>query len=76
MQDIKDNTMPKDPAIHVRLSFNVSPALHKKANKIPWGIRAAILRTLLERIIDAAEEHGQEIYGAVMSGEFKIVGKK
>ena len=68
--------MSKDPTVHIRLSFNVSPALHKKANKIPWGVRAAVLRRLLERIVDAAEEHGPEIYGAVMGGEFDIVGKK
>ena len=56
----------------MRISFPVDDDLYKRINRIPWGVRAAVLRRLLERVIDAAEEHGELVYGAVIGGKFSI----
>ncbi len=55
-----------------RISFPVTPELHDRVHKIPWGIRAGVLRALVERVMDTVDEHGSMVYGAIMTGEFSI----
>ena len=58
-----------------RISFHTKVPLYEKSQKIPWGIRSAVLRILLERVIDAADKKGEMIYGAVLGGDFTLVFK-
>lgn len=57
----------------IRVSFTISEELHEKSKGIPWGIRAAILRTLLEKVIAASKKHGLLVYGAILEGEYDII---
>ncbi len=59
-----------------RLSFSVPPELFKLARTVPWGIRAAILRILLFKVLEAGQKHGKMLYGAVLEGEWDIVPRK
>ncbi len=59
-----------------RLSFSISNELFKKAKSIPWGLRASLLRILLEKTVDAGEKHGKLIYGAVLEGDYEIIPRK
>lgn len=65
--------MPDDKR---RISFHVDDKFYERTSKIPWGIRAAVLRQLLEKTMDAAEQKGNMIYGAVIGGDFKILYKE
>lgn len=56
----------------IRLSFSISKKLQEKSKSIPWGLKASLLRILLERIVDAGEEHGKMVYGAILEGEYDI----
>lgn len=53
-----------------RISFAVEDDLYEKAMKIPWGLRAAVLRKLLSVLVDSADKNGQMIYGAILDGKF------
>lgn len=59
-----------------RLSFSISKELFKKARAIPWGLRASLLRILLEKIVAAGEKHGKLVYGAVLEGDWEIIPKE
>lgn len=56
-----------------RICFETDKDLYEKSTKIPWGIRSALLRVLLEKIVESGEEHGSMIYGAILDGEFDLV---
>lgn len=56
-----------------RLSFSVPPELFSLAHEVPWGIRAALLRILLLKVLEAGGKHGKMVYGAVLEGEWDIV---
>jgi hypothetical protein len=56
-----------------RLSFSISQELFKRLNHIPWGVRANLLRIVLERIVRAGEKHGKQMYGALLDGKWEIV---
>jgi hypothetical protein len=58
----------------VRLSLEVPADLaHRAKDQMPYGIRAAVLRALLEAVLDAEEEHGKMIFGAIIDREFQLV---
>ena len=64
-----------------RVSFPVDKSLLDRIHSsIPWGIRAEVLRQLITRVMDSADEHGELVYGAVVGGQFsinyKLKGKK
>ncbi len=60
--------MPKN----VRISFPVDDKLYARIERIPWGVRAEVLRKLITRVMDSADEAGNLVYGAVIGGEFEI----
>lgn len=59
-----------------RLSFSIEHDLFKRLADIPWGVRASILRVVLEKIVAAGEKHGKQMYGAILGGEWDIVPRK
>ena len=59
-----------------RLSFSIEHKLFKRLEDIPWGVRANLLRIILEKIVDAGEKHGKQMYGAILGGEWEIVTRK
>ena len=40
---------------------------------IPWGIQAAIIRLLINRVLDLIEEHGDVVLGALLSGKLTLL---
>ena len=40
---------------------------------IPWGIQAAIIRLLINRVLDLIEEHGDVVLGALLSGKLTVL---
>ena len=59
-----------------RLSFQVDDSYYQRAHAMPWGIRAEVLRKLLEKTMDAADSKGDMIYGAILGGDFRITFKE
>lgn len=56
-----------------RINFDVDKKLFDRMDKsIPWGVRAQVFRQLAERMVDAAEDKGAMIYGAILDGQFSI----
>ena len=56
-----------------QLMTEVDQELWERVQQMPYGVRSAVIRTLLEKVLDAADRRGQMIYGAVIGGDFKIV---
>jgi hypothetical protein len=56
-----------------RMSIIVSKKLMKRSRHIPNGLRSQIIRSILGKIIDAGEEHGTAMYGALIDGDYDIV---
>lgn len=67
---------PRTESKITRISFDVDKDLYDKTESIPWGVRASILRILLERVVEAADKQGKMIYGAIMDGKFDIRFRK
>lgn len=61
------------PSKFKRLTFNIPPELHEKMQHMPYGIRAAVIRALLDAVTRSALKHGKMIYGAVLDGDFEII---
>ena len=40
---------------------------------IPWGIQAAIIRLLINRVLDLIEEHGDVVLGALLFGKLTVL---
>ena len=40
---------------------------------IPWGIQAAIIRLLINRVLDLIEAHGDVVLGALLSGKLTVL---
>ena len=59
-----------------RLSFSIPQELFEKSKMIPWGLRASLLRIILERVVDAGEKHGKIIYGAILEGDWEMVPRE
>ena len=60
----------------IRISFPVDSDLYKRARTVPWGLRSAVLRVLLDKAIKAAEREGNMIYAAICDGDFELVYKQ
>lgn len=60
----------------LRISFNLPERLTERAKTIPWGVRTKVMSILLERVLDAAEDYGSMIYGALLDGDFEIKYKR
>lgn len=58
----------------VRLSINVEKEFYKKITRDPVlsGIRSAIVRQLLNQVVEAGEKIGPGIYGMILAGQFTI----
>lgn len=58
----------------VRMNFEVPETLFKRTQEaLPWGVRANVIRAILEIIVRSVERDGQMILGAIMSGECRLV---
>ena len=57
----------------VRINFDVSRATHRKLSKMPYGMRSAIYRHFIDKIVADAAKHGREVWQKLWRGEFKIV---
>ena len=54
---------------NIRFSININPALRNRLNKLPWGIRGEMAKSMLDLLCDLHEKHGNDILGAVLSKE-------
>lgn len=43
---------------------------------MPWGMRSQIIRAILDKALDVAEEHGTLAFGAILDGQYEITLKK
>ena len=55
-----------------KVIFEVDLFLGDRQKQIPWGIKTQVLAKLLERLLDAVDEHGSSVYGFILDGDFKI----
>lgn len=55
-----------------QIHFQVEPALKERLDQLPWGMRAAALRTLTECMCEIYERHGEIGLGAVIAGGFRL----
>jgi len=57
-----------------RISFNVvaGGSTEKAISKIPKGLRSMIIRSLLEKAVETANEEGSLVYGIIIDGLFNI----
>ncbi len=61
-----------DDKAHIH--FHVDRSLHSRALRcIPWGTRTEMFCRVLEMIIEAIENHGVVMVGAVISGQMKLI---
>lgn len=58
---------------NVRCNFAVPAPLFKRIKKLPWGVRANLIRIILEKLCDSIDAHGEVMIGAVLSGEYALV---
>ena len=59
-----------------RLSVELATELYDRvASTLPWGVKSAIFRQLLEMVIEGVEEKGHEFVGALLSGHLKLTVK-
>lgn len=56
-----------------RVSFNISHSLYKDLAIIPYGIRSAIIRSLLKCVLRKARDNGSAVYGLILDDSFDIV---
>lgn len=55
----------------VRVNFEIDYELNRRwQNCVQWGSRGPTLRRLVERMVEATEEHGQIMIGAILDGNF------
>jgi len=60
----------------VRISFNVSRALHKRLkSQVPAGVRSIVLEVLTEALVRASEKRGRMVFGAILDRRFSLVLK-
>lgn len=60
----------------VRLSFDLPNDLHSRfVEQIPWGIRSQFIRKLIELALNRVENFGPAVLGAVLMGEFDVLGQ-
>lgn len=56
-----------------RMTVSISPELKRRVVGIPWGMRRHVIEALLRGVLDAADEHGEGVFAAVLSGEYTLV---
>lgn len=48
-------------------------ATYKRIKRlIPWGLRKHLMTGVIETVLDAVEQHGEVVVGALMSGKFRL----
>jgi len=58
----------------VRASMRISRETHERLETlIPWGMRRDVLEVVLQLVLDAIEEDGMVVAGAILDGKFKLV---
>lgn len=69
--------MNEDTQDNVRMSFDIPRDLHERfRSTIPWGVRAGLMRRILEITMDRIADGGSEVIGAILVGDFDPLQKK
>jgi len=56
-----------------RMALEVDDDLFNRANEVlPHGTKAAVIRCILEMIVDSAEVHGDLFIGALLNGNIAL----
>lgn len=56
-----------------RISLDLDKKTADKLGQVlPWGVRAEIIRCILDMVVDGAETHGSAFVGAVLAGEIRL----
>ena len=59
-----------------RIAFEADEDLVERINTcLPWGMKAAVLRVVLELVVEAVEKEGAVFLGAVLSNEVRLTGR-
>lgn len=59
-----------------RFSVEVDDDFHEKVCEVlPWGVKSAVFRTILEMVIAGIEREGPVFTGALLSGQIKLATK-
>ena len=57
-----------------RVNFELDADVNRRLQLvIQWGCKGPCLRILATRLVEAVEEHGQIMVGAILDGRFKLV---
>ena len=60
-----------------RVSFDIDDELAERVDKqIPHGVKAAVLRDLLDMLVTTVENNGKMILGAILDGDIVYTYKK
>ena len=61
----------------VRTTLHLTKDIIERSERLmPWGMRSQIIRAILDKALDVAEEHGTLAFGAILDGQYEITLKK
>lgn len=59
-----------------RLNIEIDAQLHDRVrNALPWGLRAATLRTIIEMLVILIERHGLGVVELLLDGQLTLCSK-
>lgn len=60
----------------VRVNFELESSVNRRLQRsVQWGTKGPCLRILATKLVEAVEQHGQVMVGAVLDGNFELVYK-
>ena len=61
----------------VRVNFHVDRTLNQRIEvKVPWGMKAHLMRAIMVMVADALDKHGDVVLGAILAGNMELKLKK
>lgn len=56
-----------------RVTFEVPRELNNRLDaRCPWGLKSQLLRSVLEMVLFALEEHGEAALGLILAGKCRL----
>lgn len=59
-----------------KLSINLTDEQMDSLDKfLPWGTKQAVMVKLVENLVETVKQHGTQVIGPIMTGDFNLVSK-
>lgn len=56
-----------------RIAFEVPRELNNRLDGlVPWGLKAQLMRVILEMVLTALEQHGPAALGLILAGKMRL----